>query len=268
MLVDAGGVMAGADPGERVVVPSLRARRRARLDVGVLSHPHPDHFGGLLAVVRSVEIGEIWDTGHSSASGAGPVYAEFRREAAARGIPIISPRELCGAPRNFGPARVTVLAPCPGPHPGYSANDNSFVMKVTYGERSLLLMGDAEHDAEAELVRRHPDELAADVLKTGHHGSRTSTTPELLAHVKPSLATVSCGIRNRFGHPTAVVSERLARAGTVMLRSDRDGAIRIRTDGHALAVEVATRTALYPAERKFTAEHQIFAEIWTPASGD
>jgi beta-lactamase superfamily II metal-dependent hydrolase len=239
MLVDAGGVMAGADPGERVVVPSLRARRRRHIDVVVLTHPHPDHFGGLLAVLRSVSVGEIWDTGHASAHAAGPVYAAFLAEAARRRIPIRKPAELCRAPLVFGASRVSVLAPCPGPVSGQSANDNSFVLKVALGERSFLLMGDAERAAEEQLVQRYAGALRADVLKTGHHGSRTSTTPGLVAEVRPLVATVSCGTRNRFGHPAPDVMARLANADALALRTDRMGGIRVRTDGERLDVEVA-----------------------------
>jgi competence protein ComEC len=245
ILVDAGGVMAGADPGERVVVPSLRARRRDHLDVVVLTHPHPDHFGGLLAVLRAVSVGEIWDTGHASATAAGPVYAEFRREAASRGIPIRGPGELCEKPRRYGPAIVRVLAPCPGPVSGWSANDNSFVIKLELGVRALLLTGDAEHDAEARLLASHRQELGADVLKIGHHGSRTSTTEDFLRAVAPSVATISCGTRNRFGHPAPGVMARLEAAGTRALRTDRNGGIRLSTDGRHLEVEVAdARTAM------------------------
>jgi competence protein ComEC len=215
------------------VVPALRARRRKHIDVVVLTHPHPDHFGGLLAVVRAVGIGEIWDTGHASERAAGPVYAAFRAEAARRGIPIRFPRELCAGPRDFGGARVRVLEPCPGPVPGRSANDDSFVLELRYGRRGFLMMGDAEHEAEAQLLRDHPEALRADVLKVGHHGSRTSTGSEFAERVLPQLATVSCGTRNR-----------LAALGTRALRTDLSGAIRARTDGARLDVEVSSFPAL------------------------
>jgi beta-lactamase superfamily II metal-dependent hydrolase len=220
-------------------VPALRARRRTRLDVVVLSHPHPDHFGGLLAVARSVPIGEFWDTGHSAPDGAGPIYAELRRVLAERRVPVRGPGELCGAPRNFGGARLRMLSPCPGPVPGHDANDNSFVLKLELAERAFLLMGDAEAAAEHDLVNDHGAELAADVLKVGHHGSRTSSTDALLARVRPRLATISCGVRNRFGHPVPSVLERLRLFGARALRTDRDGAIQISTDGRALGVGVA-----------------------------
>ncbi|AUX48114.1 competence protein [Sorangium cellulosum] len=232
MLVDAGGFVGGpVDPGARVIRPLLRARRRARLDVVVLSHPHPDHFGGLPAVVEGVEVGELWDTGQGEAEGAGPVYAGLLAGLRRRGVPVVRPASLCGRPRVLSGATIEVLAPCPELHPDRSANDNSFVVRITYGARSALLVGDAEHEEEAALVARYGAALRADLLKVGHHGSRTSTGPALLAAVSPSVAAVSCGVRNRFGHPSAEVISRLSAGGVAIARMDRGGALMWETDG-------------------------------------
>ncbi|WP_437675199.1 ComEC/Rec2 family competence protein [Sorangium sp. So ce131] len=232
MLVDAGGFVGGpVDPGARVIRPLLRARRRARLDAVVLSHPHPDHFGGLPAVVEGVEVGELWDTGQGEAEGAGPVYAGLLAGLRRRGVPVVRPASLCGRPRVLSGATIEVLAPCPELHPDRSANDNSFVLRITYGARSALLVGDAEHEEEAALVARYGAALRADLLKVGHHGSRTSTGPELLAAVSPSVAAVSCGVRNRFGHPSAEVISRLSAGGVAIARMDRGGALMWETDG-------------------------------------
>jgi beta-lactamase superfamily II metal-dependent hydrolase len=218
------------------VVPVLRARRRSHIDVVVLSHPHPDHFGGLLAVMRSVDVGELWDSGQGEASGAGPIYREILEVARRRGVRIRRPDELCGHSHWFGGAEVRVLAPCPSFVPGRGANDNSLVLKVGFGERSLLLTGDAEHLAESELLQRYPQGLRADVLKVGHHGSRTSSGAELLGAVRPRVATISCGVRNRFGHPVPEIVARLAASGARVLRTDREGAVELETDGTSLKV--------------------------------
>jgi competence protein ComEC len=101
-------------------------------------------------------------------------------------------------------------------------------------------MGDAEREEEHELVERlGKGGLVADVLKVGHHGSRTSSSPELLDAVRPKLAVISCGVRNRFGHPHAATLDVLARSGVRLFRTDRDGSVVVTTDGEDLDVRVA-----------------------------
>jgi len=244
ILIDAGGFVGSpVDPGKAVVLPVLRARRRTRVDIVALSHPHPDHFTGLASALEQLEVGEFWDSGQGEAEGAGPLYAELLRSLRARGVPIVHPEELCGKPRRFGGAQVSMLAPCPSFTPQRGANDNSLVISVAYGERRFLFTGDAEHEEENELILTHPGELRADYLKVGHHGSRTSTGEPFLSLVSPALATLSCGVRNRFGHPHLPTVERLAAHQVRTLRLDRSGGVEVTSDGHSLSAR-ATRLPL------------------------
>ncbi len=239
MLVDGGGFVGSpVDPGQRVLLPILRARRRERIDLVVLSHPHPDHFGGLGAVLSQVDVGEFWDTGQGRREGAGPVYAELLRSARERDIPVTSPADLCGS-FEFGGARFDVLAPCPGFTPGRDANDNSFVFRVNHGNRSVLFTGDAEALQEGKLVGGRTDLLKADLLKVAHHGSRTSSTPDFLKAVAADLAIISCGMRNRFGHPHSAAIGRLRDAGIQPLRTDLLGAVSWWTDGSSVLLSVS-----------------------------
>jgi competence protein ComEC len=232
-LIDGGGFVGSpVDPGRMVILPELSTRRRARIDVLVLSHPHPDHFLGLLSVVQAIEIGEFWDTGQGAAQGAGPAYGELRALLRARGVPVRGPAELCGA-RDFGGVKVQVLAPCPGFRGEWGANDNSFVIRLQHGRRAFLFTGDAEHEAEQLLLERAAP-LGSDYLKVGHHGSRTSSSPAFLERVRPSIATMSTGVRNRFGHPHAPTLAALSERGILGLRTDRFGAVRITTNGGEL----------------------------------
>ena len=244
ILIDGGGFVGSpVDPGKAVVLPVLRARRRQRVDIVVLSHPHPDHFTGLASALEQLEVGEFWDSGQGEAEGAGPVYAELLRSLRARGVPVRHPEELCGKPRSFGAARVSVLGPCPSFTPQRGANDNSLVISVAYGHHRFLFTGDAEHEQEAELLHEHPAELRADYLKVGHHGSRSSTSEAFLSLVAPALATLSCGVRNRFGHPHLPTLERLAAHDVRTLRLDRSGSVEVTSDGHSLTAR-ATRLPL------------------------
>jgi competence protein ComEC len=240
LLIDGGGFVGSpVDPGKAVVLPVLRARRRSRIDIVVLSHPHPDHFTGLVSALAELDVGEFWDTGQGEAEGAGPLYAELLRSLRARGIPIRHPSELCGAPRTIGGAVLRVLAPCPAFTPHRGANDNSIVISISYGARRFLFTGDAEHEEESELLQAHGTDLRADFLKVGHHGSRTSTSEAFLSLVAPALATLSCGVRNRFGHPHLPTVERLAAHGVRALRLDRSGSVVVTSDGQSFTARAA-----------------------------
>lgn len=231
-LVDTGGASFGAarDPGREVIVPLLRARRRRYLDGVIITHPHPDHWGGFAALAASIPIHELWDSGQAAEEDPDGAWV---RSYAGLLVPLRTPEELCGAPRDHGGARVEVLSPCPRFDPAFDANDNSLVVRISYGRRSFLLMGDAEAHAEARLA---PSLSEVDVLKVGHHGSRTSSTEAFARAVAPGLAVISSGASNRFGHPHAEVLGRWSAHAEVTLRTDREGSVEAWTDGERLEV--------------------------------
>jgi competence protein ComEC len=240
LLVDGGGEVGSPyDPGRAVVARVLAARRRRRVDVAILSHPHPDHFLGLAGALRDVDVTALWDTGQGEVEGAGPQYAALLGGLRRRHVAVVRPADLCGPSRMIGGATLDVLHPCPSFDPDRGPNDNSFVLRLGYGERHVLLVGDAERETEELLVAHAADRLSADFLKVGHHGSRTSSSPSFLRAVSPSVAAISCGVRNRFGHPHLAALEALAASGAQVLRTDRDGSIRWSTDGHVIDLATA-----------------------------
>lgn len=239
IVIDGGGLVGSpVDTGERVLAPVLRARRRGEVRAAILSHPHPDHFDGMRRGLDAVALGALWDTGQGEEEGMGGDYAALLAELRARGVPVLRPVDVCGA-ITLGGARVEVLAPCPRPTVDRGPNDNSFVVRIGYGDRAVLFVGDAEHAEESDLVASRPEALRADVLKVGHHGSRTSTTAAFLEAVDPAVAVISCGVRNRFGHPALQALATLATSRARVLRTDRDGAVTVTTDGRSLEVKAA-----------------------------
>jgi competence protein ComEC len=236
IVIDGGGLVGSPiDVGTRVLAPELRGRRRQTLAAVVVTHPHPDHYGGLATGLEAVRVGALWDTGQGEREHVGGAYAAVLGRMRSRGTRVLRPPQLCGS-LILGGAQVEVLAPCPEHSPDRGPNDNSFVLRITYGVRSLLFVGDAEHEEEGTLLTTSRDRLRADVLKVGHHGSRTSSTPAFVAAVAPREAIVSVGCRNRFGHPDPATLAALTGAGARVWRTDRDGAITVTTDGRSLDV--------------------------------
>jgi competence protein ComEC len=235
MLIDAGGNPSGGiDPGRAALLPLLRARRRTQLDFVVLSHPHPDHYGGLAALLEQLTFGELWDSGQAEPEhDLSPTAAEATNllaRARSQGIRIRKPPELCGQTLQAGAATVRVLSPCPHYDSGYDANDNSLVLRIDYRRRSVLFTGDAEEHAERRLVERGAP-LSAEILKVGHHGSRTSSTSAFLRAVAPRLAVISAGAHNPFGHPHREVQQRLRSHARHSLLLATSGGVIAETDG-------------------------------------
>lgn len=243
MVIDGGGAVGSpVDPGRTVLIPTLRAHRRTRVDVAVLTHPHPDHFIGLASALSSIQVGELWDNGQGEQVQAGPIYNGLLNGLRARAVPIMHPSSLCGSVRLFGTAELRVLAPCPNVTPLAHANDNSLVLDIRFGKHRALLVGDAEKEEEERLLATYGNALQADVLKVGHHGSNTSSSQEFLNAVRPRIAVVSCGVRNRFAHPSPKTLQSLRSRGATVLRTDRSGGVVWESDGTRDQIRTADET--------------------------
>ncbi len=209
LLVDGGGFGGGPryapqnfDIGEEVVSPALWSRGIRHLDAVALSHAHSDHMGGLPAILRNFHPDELW-VGKNPRI---PAYNALLAEAADLHIRLRNLR--AGDAFRFGRTQVHVLAPFRSYQPGLEpANDDSMVLHVAYGATSVLLEGDAEAPIEQDMLAERG--LRSTLLKVAHHGSITSSRPAFLARVDPRWAVISCGLRNRYGHPREEVLDEL-----------------------------------------------------------
>ena len=233
ILVDAGRAWRGGNAGRATVIPYIR-RHGGAVAAFVLTHPHADHAGGAATVVSATRPEVFWDGAYV---GTSDTYRDALIAAAHAGVPWERVRP--GHRRDIDGVHLEFLAPDSAwARELDDPNEASVVVRARYGSVRFLLVGDAEREEEAWLLARDSLALRADVLKVGHHGSSTSTTPTFLRAVRPSIALVSVGAGNTYGHPSPGVLGALAANGATVLRTDRLGNVVVRTNGSTLEIQV------------------------------
>ncbi len=218
VLTDAGPDGAVVRELERVLAPGKR------VDIAVVTHPQLDHFGGFADVLRTFSVGALLVSGRTADDDAvGSAWNELVEAAHERNVPLV--RIKAGDSIRQGAYGLDVLSPDGSWLQSGELNDTGIVTRARFPGWRALLVADIGGPAEDDLVRR--EDLRADVLKVGHHGSRFSTSETFLREVAPRAALISVGARNRYGHPTEETLARLSAAGAQIFRTDEDGAVRI-----------------------------------------
>jgi competence protein ComEC len=244
ILVDGGGFYDNRfDVGARVVGPFLWSKKIATVDILVLSHPHPDHLNGMLFIARHFHVKEVWMTGEPVNTEA---YQEFLEIIEREKIHVVGLKNLIQA-RIINGVRIDVIYPPidflerKAREAWRTRNNNSLVLKASFGDVSYLLPGDIEAEAEKELLDLACDRLKSNVLLVPHHGSKTSSTPGFLTCVGPDKAVMSAGWKNIFRFPHEQVLHRYEDMGSQILRTDLHGAVTITTDGKGIDVKAFLR---------------------------
>lgn len=238
MLIDGGGLRDSSfDMGRFVIAPFLYAKRITKIDIVVLTHPHPDHLQGLIHIMNNFDVREVWRTRLKTDD---DLYRQFEKAIHDNNIEV---KQLSS---QFPPERISdVTFQCLWPpDPAFHArtsmsyddiNNASLVLKMKFGTNSFLITGDISSQVEAQLIRLGQN-LKSDLLFVPHHGSVHSSSEEFIRKVSSRFAIISSGRNNIFRHPHPAVIDRYTSAGTQVFRTDQDGAILIRSDGKTIHI--------------------------------
>jgi competence protein ComEC len=237
MLVDGGGTPEDSfDIGERVVSCFLWQKGIKKVDYVVLTHAHPDHMNGLKAVARNFRIEEFWEAFSPKNN---PSYTELKKHLSSN---TTCRRLFRGMEEHVDGVKIEILNP--GQKDSFVPkilNDDSLVLRISYGQTGFFLSGDIGKAVEKELVQSSCT-LRSDVLKSPHHGSDSSSSKEFLSAVSPRFVIVSVGAGNNYSLPDPEVINRYHKIGAQIYRTDQTGAVEISSDGQKLSFRTASQT--------------------------
>jgi len=240
----------GADSGNRILIPSLRAMGISKLDGLILTHDDTDHTGGAASVMQAMPIGWL----SSSLPDGHPLIKQLairqsQQTTLAKSLVMLQQtanNQRCtdGQSWQWDGVQFEILHPDSASYAAEKIrkNNRGCVLRISIGNRHILLAADIEKESEQQLLKEHTDKLPATLLVVPHHGSKTSSTDEFIAAVRPGYAVFTVGYLNRFGHPKQEVVQRYADSGSTLLRSDMDGAILVEMNAQGLQVERYRKT--------------------------
>jgi competence protein ComEC len=228
VLVDSGPISQRFNSGEKIVVPLLKRMGISKIDYLVITHPHSDHIGGAKSVVKSLRVDSLFMGSFDSTN------QEVRNLLKCAQTRNVGLKEIYTGSQIFidQNVRVYALHPAQSMSAEKNLNNSSVVLKILYGNESILTVGDAEIPAEQTMIKRYGKMLSSTVLKVGHHGSITSSGEEFLQAVHPAMALISVGNHNRFRDPSHFTLQRFKAHSIAINRTDKSGAIIIESDGN------------------------------------
>lgn len=234
----------GTSKGGKAMVEAMRDEGLDTVDLMVLTHPHADHIGGADEIIKAMEVERVLDPGFPYSSRSYERLLELIRERDITFVTARRPRKI-----NLGDGiTLTILAPDAKPLEGTrsDANSNSVVLRLTYGDVSVLFTGDAEIETEELLTSfdGKPEPLESTVLKVAHHGSAHASKHAFLKRVKPKLALISAGRNNKYGHPAVETLKRIRDYTNRIFLTAKHGTIHLRTDGRRIKVWTDSGDAL------------------------
>lgn len=231
ILIDWGDIEILIDGGDRSpgVASYLKSYVDGPLEVLIATHPHADHIGGLIEVLASFEVEEVWHNGDMATS---KTYADFMAAVTAENVEVF--QALRGMTIETNGLVFNILHP---ENLGGTTNNNSVVLHFTFGDIDFLFTGDAEVEAESSMIAAG-QVIDVDILKAGHHGSRTASSMDFLAKSQPELAINMAGIDNTYGHPHDETIASLNQMGVEILGTDINGTIIVVTDGETFSVQI------------------------------
>ena len=229
-LIDAGVVDPFFDTGERIIIPLLDYLGIEKIDYGFVSHLDTDHYGGFASLIHNKKIKEVYRPKPDSSDKS----IRFEKFLDKHKIPI---KIYDKSKIEISNVALYILNDANNEYLNkLSSNDRSGIIKIVHGKNSFLFVGDAEIPAEEYYLKHHRKFLDSDVLKVAHHGSKTGSSEEFLKAVSPKISLVSAGIKNKFGHPSEIVLERLKAIGSTIYRTDLSGAVLIQSDGNEIDI--------------------------------
>lgn len=229
VLIDAGDATEYFDNGKKILLPLMNMLGIKHFDYVFISHVDADHYLGSVSMIKAGAIPLLYKPELDTSADKDREYEKLLAENNVA-VKYYSRKII-----NTGNARIYILNDTTGSgNEAMDSNDRSGIIKIVYGRTSLLFVGDAGIKAENKLLNRYKAFLNSDVLKVGHHGSKSSSGEKFISAVSPSFALISAGIMNKFGHPAEQILRRLEAANTEILRTDKSGAIILRSDGEYL----------------------------------